>query len=171
VGPGASLTLVDLGFVVRGRLHLLQLDLAAAPRSSGRTRRALRAERDEIVAVDSAAFDDFWRFDDLALREATRATPHAHTRVATVGEDIAGYGLFGHSANTGYVQRLAVAPDRQRSGIGRALLGDGLRWLQNRGATRVLVNTQEHNDRALNLYLGAGFNRLPVGLSVLGRSL
>jgi ribosomal protein S18 acetylase RimI-like enzyme len=171
VGPGTSVSLVDLGFVVRGRLHLLQHDLAHTPPPSGRTRRALRAERDAIVAVDSAAFDDFWRFDDLALREATRATPHAHTRVAIEHGDVVGYGLFGHSGNTGYVQRLAVTPRRQGSGVGRALLGDGLRWLRHRGSERVLVNTQEHNDRALALYLDAGFSRLPVGLCVLGRTL
>jgi len=171
VSPGTSVSLVDLGFVVRGRLHLLQHDLESTPAPSGRTRRALRAERDAIVAVDSAAFDDFWRFDELALREATRATPHAHTRVAIEGDEVLGYGLFGHSGNTGYVQRLAVTPGRQGSGLGRALLGDGLRWLRNRGSDRALVNTQEHNDRALALYLDAGFNRLPVGLCVLGRKL
>ncbi len=34
-----------------------------------------------------------------------------------------------------------------------------------------LVNTQEDNTRALDLYLRAGFTQLPVGLCVLGRDL
>jgi GNAT superfamily N-acetyltransferase len=51
------------------------------------------------------------------------------------------------------------------------LLQDGLRWLRERGATRALVNTQEHNTRALTLYQHCGFTRLPVGLCVLGREL
>jgi ribosomal protein S18 acetylase RimI-like enzyme len=171
VGPGLSLPLVDAGFTVRGRLHLLQRDLAEVPERSGRTRRATRADRGEVVAVDAAAFDELWRFDALALREAARATPRAHTRVAPVEGPVRGYALFGRAGTGGYVQRLAVAPDAQGHGIGRALLGDGLAWLRHRGASSVLVNTQDDNDRALRLYLRAGFTRLPVGLCVLGRAL
>ena len=69
------------------------------------------------------------------------------------------------------MQRLAVAPEVQRRGLGHALLSDGLRWLGSHGAKRVYVNTQEDNDRALALYLRAGFRQLPVGLHVLGREL
>jgi ribosomal protein S18 acetylase RimI-like enzyme len=171
VGPGTSLWLVDSGFVVRGRLHLLERLLSESPAPSRRTRRATRVDRDAIVTVDAASFDDFWRFDELALREAMRATPRAHTRVAAVDHSVVGYGLFGRAGTTGYVQRLAVEPGGQGHGLGRALLGDGLRWLHMHGATRALVNTQEDNARALNLYLQAGFTRLPVGLCVLGRDL
>ena len=69
------------------------------------------------------------------------------------------------------MQRLAVAPVAQGEGLGRALLDDGLLWLREHGAVRALVNTQEHNDRALDIYLRAGFTRLPVGLCVLGCEL
>ncbi len=85
--------------------------------------------------------------------------------------DPAGYGLFGRAGAAGYVQRLAVAPAAQRQGLGRSLLTDGLRWLRAHGARRAYVNTQEDNDRALTLYLGSGFEQLPVGLNVLGREL
>ncbi len=171
VGPGTSLWLVDSGFAVRGRLHLLEHDLHDLPKPTRRTRRATRADRDAIVDVDTASFDEFWRFDELALREATRATPRARTRVAARGPDVLGYGLFGRAGTTGYVQRLAVRPEAQHQGLGRALLGDGLSWLLMHGATRALVNTQENNARALDIYLRAGFARLPVGLCVLGRDL
>src|SRR5262249_13551980 len=144
-------------------LHLLTHDLDALPRASGRTRRASRADRPALLAADAAAFDDFWHFDDVALEEAVRATPRSHIRVATK-DDPVGYGLFGRAGAAGYVQRLAVAPDAQHHGLGRALLNDGLRWLRSRGARRVYVNTQEDNERALALYLRAGFLQLPVGL-------
>jgi ribosomal protein S18 acetylase RimI-like enzyme len=55
--------------------------------------------------------------------------------------------------------------------VGQALLVDGMHWLRDRGATRALVNTQEGNERALDLYTRSGFQRLPVGLCVLGREL
>jgi [ribosomal protein S18]-alanine N-acetyltransferase len=170
VGPGTSLWLVDAGFTVRSRLHLLQHSFDSLPTQRPTTRRATRADVPAIVDIDAAAFDDFWRFDELALREATRATPRAHTRVGPTGA-LLGYALFGRAGTTGYVQRLAVIPDEQGSGLGRALLGDGLVWLHAHGATRALVNTQEDNARALDLYVRAGFTRLPVGLCVLGRDL
>lgn len=176
LGPGASLPLVDVGFAVRGRLHLLVHDLADLPSPSGRTRRATRADRGALLTTDAAAFDEFWRFDALALREAARATPRSHLRVAPAPDDPLAhgplaYGLFGRAAAAGYVQRLAVAPEVQGRGLGQALLNDGLRWLRAHGAKRAYVNTQDDNDRALKLYLRSGFARLPVGLHVLGREL
>ena len=171
VGPAASLPLLDSGFKVRERLHLLEHDLTDLPPPSGNTRRAARTDRAAVVAIDADAFDDFWRFDDLALREAERATPRTRTLVAPRADDPQGFGLFGRGDATGYVQRLAIAPAAQGAGLGRAVLGDGLRWLAGQGATRALVNTQEDNIRALDLYTIAGFSRLPVGLCVLGRTL
>jgi ribosomal protein S18 acetylase RimI-like enzyme len=171
LGPGASLPLVDVGFAVRGRLHLLAHDLSDLPPRTGRTRRATRTDRSTLLAADAAAFDEFWRFDALALREAARATPRSHLRVAPAQRDPSAYGLFGRAGSAGYVQRLAVVPAAQRCGLGSALLTDGLHWLRAHGAKRVYVNTQEDNDRALALYERSGFTRLPVGLHVLGREL
>ncbi len=172
LAPGAALPLVDAGFAVRHRLHLLECPLDEPLRDgSGRTERAGRGDRAAILDVDAVAFDPDWQFDDLALREAIRATPSTQLRVARVDDLIVGYALFGRAEGPGYVQRLAVAPVAQSAGIGRALLEDGLRWLARRGSRRALVNTQTDNDRALRFYERAGFTRLPVGLCVLGRSL
>src|SRR3954447_3638400 len=82
LAPGTSLPLVDVGFAVRGRLHLLAHDLQDLPAQSGRTRRVARLDADVLIGVDAAAFDEFWRFDELALREARRATPKAYVRIA-----------------------------------------------------------------------------------------
>ena len=78
LGPDTSLPLVDNGFAVKGRLLLLAHDLANLPSQSGRTRRATRTDRDALLAADAAAFDEFWRFDALGLREAVRATRRSH---------------------------------------------------------------------------------------------
>jgi ribosomal protein S18 acetylase RimI-like enzyme len=170
LAPGASLPLVDSGFAIRGRLHLLSHDLEALPPPTRRTRRARSADREAVLRVDAAAFDEFWRLDDLGLDQAARATPRSHTRV-TRGEPLVGYALFGRAESVGYVQRLAVQPDAQGRGHGPALLAEGLRWLRVHNARSAFVNTQVDNDRALDLYERAGFRRLPVGLCVLGRSL
>jgi ribosomal protein S18 acetylase RimI-like enzyme len=84
---------------------------------------------------------------------------------------VVGYAIVGRAARRGYVQRLAVAPEVQGSGLGRALLIDGLRWLGRRGAARAVVNTQVDNDRARRLYESLGFRMAPSGLAVLGRVL
>jgi ribosomal protein S18 acetylase RimI-like enzyme len=172
LAPGASLPFVDCGFEVRGRLHLLAFDFAAQPLASStrRTRRATAADRPALLAVDAAAFDDFWTLDDLGLEQAAQATPRSHLRVERA-DPIGGYGLFGRAERVGYVQRLAVHPRAQGSGLGLALLRDGLRWMRLRGARSAYVNTQDDNERALHLYERAGFRRLPVGLCVLGRDL
>jgi ribosomal protein S18 acetylase RimI-like enzyme len=169
LAPAASAAFVDAGFVVRGRLRVLVHDLAGLPPASHRTRRARRVDREAMLDTDAAAFDEFWRLDDHALREAARATPSSHLRVSSGAID--GYALFGRAGSDGYLQRLAVRPQAQGLGLGRALVNDGLLWLYARGAQRVYVNTQNENDRAYTLYERAGFVRLPVGLCVLGRAL
>jgi len=175
LAPGPSLPLVDSGFEIRGRLHLLSRDFTApgAAASGGaprRTRRSTGPDRPAVLAVDAAAFDEFWRLDEVGLDQAARATPRSHLRVNR-GERVTGYGLFGRADRIGYVQRLAIDPASQGEGLGLALLNDGLRWMRMRGARTAFVNTQADNSRALRLYERAGFQRLPVGLCVLGRKL
>jgi len=68
---------------------------------------------------------------------------------------------------TAYLQRLAVHPDHQGRGIGTSLIADGLWWATRRGATELLVNTQERNGGALRLYEHLGFRRATAGLDVL----
>jgi ribosomal protein S18 acetylase RimI-like enzyme len=170
LAPGASLPLVDSGFAIRERLHLLCHDLEWPVPPTRRTRRARGTDRGAVLGVDAAAFEEFWQLDAVGLEEAARATPKAHTRV-TRGEPLAGYALFGQADRTGYVQRLAIHPEAQGHGLGPALLSDGLRWMRLHNARSAFVNTQFDNDRALHLYERAGFRRMPVGLCVLGRSL
>jgi ribosomal protein S18 acetylase RimI-like enzyme len=64
-----------------------------------------------------------------------------------------------------------VHPDARSRGWGHALVADGLSWVWKQGGDRVYVNTQLENHRALALYRSFGFDILPAGLCVLGRSL
>ena len=166
---------VEAGFEVHETLHLLSHDLRSVPEPSLRSsprlqplRRGRRRDRPGILEVDAAAFDDFWKLDSQGLDDAIRATPAARVRViGRRGERVVAYSVTGRAGGRGYVQRLAVHPDRQRRGIGVALVSDSLRWLIRRGAHEALVNTQEHNAPALELYLRCGFTPEPTGLTVL----
>jgi ribosomal protein S18 acetylase RimI-like enzyme len=167
---------LDAGFVVHERLHLLRHDLRAVPsrppRPEGplRLRRGRRVDRDDVLAVDGAAFSPFGRFDAGGLDDARAATPNSRFRVADDGS-VVGYAVTGRAGTIGYLQRLAVLPHKQRNGIGRALVVDALVWVHRRGATSLLVNTQETNDAALDLYEHMGFEREAYGLAVLEHPL
>jgi GNAT superfamily N-acetyltransferase len=171
-----SLPFVDAGFEVRERLHLLEHRLDDIPAPLGTElplRRAWRADRTSVLAVDRLAFDGFWRLDDEALRDALHATPAVRFRVGDrKGNGIAtAYAITGRAGHRGYLQRVAVHPDARRAGWGRALVLDALRWLQRHDTRRALVNTQWENAAALGLYESCGFRQLPVGLCVLDRAL
>ncbi len=170
-----SLPFVDAGFEVRERLHLLEHDLAEIPParpSAPALRRAWKTDRSRVLTLDALAFDDFWRLDAEALRDALQATPSVRFRVGdSAGGDIAAYAITGRAGRRGYLQRVAVHPDARRGGWGRVLVSDALVWLRRHDARRALVNTQWQNDGALALYESCGFRRLPVGLCVLDREL
>jgi ribosomal protein S18 acetylase RimI-like enzyme len=163
------------GFDVQERLHLLGIDLGSVlpPVPPGYPlRRVRRHRRADVLAVDRAAFPPFWQFDAAGLADALHATPAVRFRAAMVpGGHVAGYAICGRSGSRGFVQRLATAPEFQRSGTGRRLLLDGLTWMRRRSVTRAVVNTQVGNQAALSLYLQMGFEEEPIGLSVLSAGL
>jgi ribosomal protein S18 acetylase RimI-like enzyme len=163
---------VAAGFEVRDTLHLLAHDLGDIPSARpANLRRGRRGDRGPALAVDHRAFPTFWRLDEDGLHEALHATPSARFRVATVHHQVAGYAVTGRAGRRGYLQRLAVEPDVQRRGIGRALVVDSLRWMRRRGVADAVVNTQVANEGALALYLATGFRLQPSGLEVLGRAI
>jgi ribosomal protein S18 acetylase RimI-like enzyme len=165
---------VATGFTVHERLHLLGHDLRRVPAPSApgaRLRRGRNRDIPRVLEVDGLAFDRFWRFDTTGLADARTATPHARFRVATIGSEVVGYHVTGRAGTLGYLQRLAVHPDRHGHGIGTALVGDSLDWCRQKGCRSVLVNTQEANQRALSLYEHLGFRTEPTGLAVLERRL
>ena len=119
----------------------------------------------------SSFFDAFWRLHQGGLDDALGATPSVRFRVHGRGDRLDAYVIGGRGSGTGYVQRLAVHPGSRGQGLGRSLVGDVLRWMRRRGATRALVNTQQTNAAALALYRACGFRVLPEGLRVLVRAL
>jgi GNAT superfamily N-acetyltransferase len=160
------------GFQISERLHLLERPVTVADRGARPTpaesqlRRARAADLAGVLAVDAASFGSFWRLDEAGVKDARTATTYARYRVAVRDDRVVGYAITGRQGRTGYLQRLAVNPEQRRSGVGTALVMDGVRWLALWRARTVLVNTQETNATALGLYESLGFTRKPDGLTV-----
>lgn len=169
--PLAVVPFLDLGFSAIDRLALLELDLTATPRPErGRDRRTRRlriADLEEAAQVDRRAFGHRWGNDAAALDDVRRATPRARSRCVRRDGELVGFAISGRAGSSGYLQRLAVDPDAQRSGIGRSLVDDALRWMQRHHATTAMVNTAVDNEAALKLYGRLGFQRRREQLSIL----
>lgn len=122
-----------------------------------------------MLDIDRRAFDDFWQFDATSLRESRNATPSSRFTVIIEKGVVLGYAVTGRAGSRGYLQRLAVDPRRAGEGIGTDLVRDSLGWVHARGVQRIMVNTQERNQRALDLYHHLGFETETEGLVVLER--
>lgn len=166
------------GFEVIDTLALLRVDLDEIDRRALRraaraapTARLLARRHPEAARVDRAAFGDPWGNDTRDLADIRRATPihRARARFVRAGgrRELVAFAITGAASGHGYLQRLAVAPEHQGHGHGRALVLDSLAWMCRRRLGYGLVNTAVDNERALNLYESSGFRRLPDQLVVM----
>jgi ribosomal protein S18 acetylase RimI-like enzyme len=157
------------GFEPNIRLALLRLELddrVAAPDhlvGSGTAE-----DLDAATEIDAEAFTPFWRLDRLGLEEAMSATSRS-TLLIIRGPDngVAGFGIVGLGPALAYLQRVAVAPQWQRQGMGRSLVRASARLARSQGARALLLNTQLDNAPALALYELEGFSVLADALDLM----
>lgn len=57
----------------------------------------------------------------------------------------------------GYYYRIAVSPNHQRSGVGKALVTALRQRFEQRNVTKILITADEHNEPVLPLYESMGF--------------
>ena len=159
LGHREQAAFLEAGFSRRESLYLLRHDLTGVPPENGpaKIRNARRADLDTVLQIDREGFDNFWVFDREAIAHARKATPNHRYVVATIDRTIVGYAITGHANKAGYLQRLGVAAQSRRQGIGGQLITDSLHWAARAGAREVLVNTQEINETARNVYERHGF--------------
>ncbi len=110
-----------------------------------------------VVALDSAAFAPLWQNSFEALNRA-----YSQGLFMTVAEGASG--LLGYQISTGnqlgaHLARLAVRPEAQGRGLGRALVHDLILWMKERRLERLTINTQADNTASLSLYQSMGFQR------------
>lgn len=121
-----------------------------------RVTREESALRDAITSIDHAAFPWFWwnsadEFDEYL------AFPGVEVWAGIQGEQVVSY--FGMTAyqQWAHLDRIAVAPDRQRTGLGRSTLAFAAQQMVRGGAVRIGLSTQNANRVSRRLYESVGF--------------
>lgn len=151
----------DAGFAVRETLCVLRhpLDVLPGNPDGFRLRRgSARRDLATAAAIDGRAFAGSDALDAAGVATVLAATGTTRFRFAAPpGENPWGYAIAGIAGGHGYIQRVAVEPERKRSGTGRALVGDALGWFGRHHAAAAFVNTQFDNHAARDLYASTGF--------------
>lgn len=156
------------GFVEGRRLVMMERDLRRAPAPPDHpVRRGAAEDWPACAAIDGAAFPIEWRVGHAGLQDAMEATSSSQLLVAEGDGGPAGFAIVGASYQTSYLQRIAVDPAAQGSGVGTSLIRAAIAWGRRSTGRTMLLNTQPDNHRAAQLYRTEGFVSLPQHLHVL----
>jgi len=103
---------------------------------------------------------------DIAL---CRASGHGEVLVGEDDGELIATIMVGHDGHRGWYYYLASAPDRQRQGLGRAMVEAGEAWLKARGLSKAELMVRDINAGAIAFYENIGYVQEPV--KVLSRRL
>lgn len=95
---------------------------------------------------------------DIAL---ARRGPHSTILVARDGGRILGSAMVGHDGHRGWVYYLAVEPDLQGRGLGRALLRAVEDWLRARAVPKLMLLVRPDNEKVRGFYAAEGYVEEP----------
>lgn len=124
-------------------------------------RRAQAADVPAMTAILAAAFKDD-QDDPAAFARAMEGHPQHHWYVATLDGTVIGLlNAQMHGDETG-IYGFAVAPERQRQGFGRQMLGQIVTDLRAAGQQHIMLEVDIANDHALALYTSCGFTQTAV---------
>jgi ribosomal protein S18 acetylase RimI-like enzyme len=132
--------------------------MSAEPAAPGWAVRAL-ADADVPGAIDlwhRAGVARPWNdpAKDIAF---ARASPHAAILAAEDAGRIVGTAMVGEDGHRGWVYYVAVDPDLQRGGLGRALMDAAEDWLRARGIWKLQLLVRADNERARGFYARLGY--------------
>ena len=77
--------------------------------------------------------------------------------VGVVGGEIVATAMAGYDGHRGWVNYLAVDPEHQRKGHGRAIMAEAERMLDEAGCPKINVQIRSSNGAAIGFYRAIGF--------------
>ena len=91
---------------------------------------------------------------DIAL---ARRNPNSTVLVGRTGGAIAATAMVGHDGHRGWVYYVAVDPDRQKKGFGRAMMDAAEAWLRTAGVPKLQLLVRRENEKAGAFYQSIGY--------------
>ena len=76
-------------------------------------------------------------------------------------DDVSGSAMVGHDGHRGWLYYVAVAPNRRRQGLGRALVIAAEAWLKERGVPKAHLMVRETNQAVADFYKHLGYDPMP----------
>lgn len=129
------------------------------------------------TAADAPAVADLWERCGLVrpwnppAADFARAIegPSSAVLIAREADAIVGSIMVGHDGHRGWVYYLAVAPNRRRAGLGRALMTAAERWLRAENMPKLQLMVRADSAEALAFHRALGLQEQAV--TVMGRFL
>jgi ribosomal protein S18 acetylase RimI-like enzyme len=98
---------------------------------------------------------------DIALLQESG---HGALLLAEEAGAIVGSVMVGHDGHRGWLYYLAVLPERQRGGLGKALVAEAETWLEARGVRKVQLMIRPDNTGVIRFYEAIGYEEQPIKL-------
>ena len=128
-----------------------------------------QADLHELLQVESACFDQYWRYDAASFLEIAETYPYFV--VAVQDGRVIGYQFNTVDGGMGFLVRIAVHPSLNSRGIGARLMAEAVHFFQRERVWKIALNTEEKNHHAHRLYEWFGFHLVPPQGFVLSRPL
>ena len=113
---------------------------------------------EEIVLLDKEIFEPYWRSSTLSLFDTLRSCRETSLYTYKQGKGLLAYAIVGLTMRSSFLQRFAVHPNIQRSGLGSSMLENILEDMYKKKMISIKLNTQSDNVVAQNLYKNKGFS-------------
>ncbi len=128
-----------------------------------------RGDLSELLEVESACFEQYWRYDAASFLEIAETYPYFV--VAVQDGRVVGYQFNTVDGGMGFLVRIAVHPALNSQGIGARLMAEAVRFFQGQRVWKIALNTEEKNHHAHRLYEWFGFHLVQPQGFVLERPL
>ena len=124
---------------------------------------------EQVVALwEACGLTRPWNDPHRDVADARRG-PTSTVLVGVAGDRVLSTALAGHDGHRGWLYYVAVDPQQQGSGLGRATVAAAEDWLRDRGVRKVRLMVRYGNEQVLGFYGALGY--ADSECVVLGRDL